>query len=181
MQTVQTQMKCSKKLHFIRVYTVCKGKKIFKTKNTIYIFFNHNLTTLDMYNGLSQVYIASNQKEESIRIQGVNNLCFQDPLDMVDIGVTEEVVRNAICLASTTFNVSKWIEGTTEESSLLPPEDGSHLQRQRSNEMKAPENLQQHGSHPVSPRQAQQQAFEPIEIKETSLQQQQQHSAVCLV
>ena len=96
---------------------------------------------------------------------------------MVDIGVTEEVVRNAICLASTTFNVSKWIEGTTEESSLLPPEDGSHLQRQRSNEMKAPE----HGSIPVSPRQAQQQAFEPIEIKETSHQQQQQHSAVCLI
>ena len=31
-QTVKTQMKCSIKLHFIRVYTVFKGKKDFQTK-----------------------------------------------------------------------------------------------------------------------------------------------------
>ena len=29
LQTVKTQMKCSIMLHFIGVYTVCKGKKIF--------------------------------------------------------------------------------------------------------------------------------------------------------
>ena len=34
----------------------CKGKKnIFRQKNTIF-FFNYNLTPLDMYNGISQVY-----------------------------------------------------------------------------------------------------------------------------
>ena len=32
LQTVKTQMKCSKMLHFIRVYTVCKDKKIFRQK-----------------------------------------------------------------------------------------------------------------------------------------------------
>ena len=41
-------------LHFIRVNTVCKGKKDIQAKeslNTIF-FENHNLTPLDMYNGL---------------------------------------------------------------------------------------------------------------------------------
>ena len=37
MQTVKTQMKCSIMLHFIRVYTVCKGKKDIKTKNTFFV------------------------------------------------------------------------------------------------------------------------------------------------
>ena len=37
LQTVKTQIKCSIMLHFIRVYTVCKGKKDLKTKK--YIFF----------------------------------------------------------------------------------------------------------------------------------------------
>ena len=32
LQTVKTQMKCSIMLHFIRVYTVCKGKKDLETK-----------------------------------------------------------------------------------------------------------------------------------------------------
>ena len=32
LQTVKTQMKCSIMLHFIRVYTVCNGKKDFQTK-----------------------------------------------------------------------------------------------------------------------------------------------------
>ena len=53
LHTVKTQMKCSKMLHFIRVYTVCKGKKDLQTKK--YILFNFNLTPLDIYNGLSQV------------------------------------------------------------------------------------------------------------------------------
>ena len=33
----------------------CKGKKIFRQKNTIF-FENYNLTSLDMYNGLFRVY-----------------------------------------------------------------------------------------------------------------------------
>ena len=36
LQTVMTQMKCSIMLHFIWVYTVCKGKKIFRQKKTIF-------------------------------------------------------------------------------------------------------------------------------------------------
>ena len=48
-------MKCSIMLHFIRVYTVCKGKKDIQTKNMI-SFENYNLAPLVMYNGLSQVY-----------------------------------------------------------------------------------------------------------------------------
>ena len=39
----------------IRVYTVCYGKMDLQTKKTIF-FENYNLTSLDMYNGLSQVY-----------------------------------------------------------------------------------------------------------------------------
>ena len=38
LQTVKTQMKCSIMLHFIRVYTVCKGKKRFSDKR-IHFFF----------------------------------------------------------------------------------------------------------------------------------------------
>ena len=47
-----------------------KVKKSFRQKNTIF-FGNYNLTPLDMYNGLSK-FIVSNQKEESISIQRVN-------------------------------------------------------------------------------------------------------------
>ena len=100
LQSVKTLMKCNIMLHFIRVYTVCKGKKIFRQKNTI-LFVNYNLTPLNIYNVLSQVYcikpryvqwtipsllyqtkictmnypkfIVSNQEEESISIQRVNN------------------------------------------------------------------------------------------------------------
>ena len=39
------------RLHFIRVYTVCKVKK-----NTMFVFLNYNLASLKLYNGLSQVY-----------------------------------------------------------------------------------------------------------------------------
>ena len=38
LQTVKTQMKCSMMLHFIRVYTVCEGKKNFRQKKTIFVF-----------------------------------------------------------------------------------------------------------------------------------------------
>ena len=48
---------------------------IFRQKNTF--FEDYSLTPLDMYNELSQVYIVSEQKEESIFIQRVNgnSLC----------------------------------------------------------------------------------------------------------
>ena len=38
-------------LHFIRVYTVCKG-----SQNNAIFFENYNLTHLDIYNRASQVY-----------------------------------------------------------------------------------------------------------------------------
>ena len=41
--------------HFIKVYTVCKGKKDIQAKQTIF-WGKYNLTPLDMYNALSQVY-----------------------------------------------------------------------------------------------------------------------------
>ena len=38
LQNVKTRMKCSIMLHFIRVYTVCKGEKGRQTKNSIYFY-----------------------------------------------------------------------------------------------------------------------------------------------
>ena len=72
LQTVKTQIKCSIMLHFIRVYTVCKGKTDLQTIEDKK-FENYNLTPFDMYNRLSQVYYI-NQKEESISIQMVNGV-----------------------------------------------------------------------------------------------------------
>ena len=69
MQTVKTQMKCSILLHFIWVYTVCKGKNDLQTNKYNIFFQNYKLITLEKYNGLS--HIALNQKEESIGIQRV--------------------------------------------------------------------------------------------------------------
>ena len=40
---------------FHQVYTVCKDKKYIQTNITIFLE-NYSLTSLDMYNGLSQVY-----------------------------------------------------------------------------------------------------------------------------
>ena len=42
--------------HFVRVYTVCKGQKDLQTKVKEFLFENYNLTPLEVYNGLSQVY-----------------------------------------------------------------------------------------------------------------------------
>ena len=58
--------------HFIRVYTVCKGKKDLLTKeyNIFNCFLSYKLTPLDMYNGLFQVYCIK-PEEESISIQRV--------------------------------------------------------------------------------------------------------------
>ena len=64
LQTVKTHMKCSIMPHFIRVYTFVKVKKS-SDKRILLLFFQINLTSLDMYNGLSQVYCI-NQKEESV-------------------------------------------------------------------------------------------------------------------
>ena len=62
-------MKCSIMLHFIRVYTVCKGEKDIQTKeyDTLKIITLHPfIFTMDY-----PKVIASNQKEESISIQRV--------------------------------------------------------------------------------------------------------------
>ena len=42
--------------YFMRVYTVCKGKKDLQAKKNTIFFTNNNLTPLDIYNGPSQVY-----------------------------------------------------------------------------------------------------------------------------
>ncbi|XP_048775657.1 C2 domain-containing protein 2-like isoform X8 [Ostrea edulis] len=69
-----------------------------------------------------------------------------DPSDLVDIEVVEEVVRNAICLATTEFNITKWITG---QSQNIPRVCG--------------------GSpvSPVSPKPHTEDAFKPIEAKQT--------------
>ena len=66
LQTVKSIM-----LHFISVYTVCKDKKCLQTKE-YNMFFNYNLTPLDMY--YVPKFIVSNQKEESISIQRVKQI-----------------------------------------------------------------------------------------------------------
>ena len=63
MQTVKTHMKCS-----IRVHTVCNGKNDIQRKK---IFFeNDNLTPLDMYNGLSQVYYIKPEGKTHLYTKG---------------------------------------------------------------------------------------------------------------
>ena len=57
-------------LHFIRVYTVCKGKEDLQTKE--YNFLKYNLTSPDMYIDYPN-FVVSNQKEESINIQRVKS------------------------------------------------------------------------------------------------------------
>ena len=52
-------------------YTV-EVSKVFRQNNTIFKK-KYDLTPLDMYNGLSQVYL-SKQKEEYISIQNGNNI-----------------------------------------------------------------------------------------------------------
>ena len=47
--------------------------KVIKIFRQIICFFNYNLTHLDMYNGLSQVYCIRHQKEETVSIQRVKN------------------------------------------------------------------------------------------------------------
>ena len=59
LQKLMTQMKCC---------ISSESTMIFRQKNTIYFLIYYNLTSLDMYNGLSQAYCILNQKEESISI-----------------------------------------------------------------------------------------------------------------
>ena len=57
--------------HFIRIYTVCIGKKIFRLRNTIF-YENYNLAPLDKLCTVDYPkFIVSNHKEESISIQRV--------------------------------------------------------------------------------------------------------------
>ncbi|XP_071172567.1 C2 domain-containing protein 2-like isoform X2 [Mytilus edulis] len=82
-----------------------------------------------------------------VKVQGKPVNPYQDPSDLVDIEVVEEVVRNAICLANTDINITKWLTGSTQN---LPRPDTS--------------------SQPSSPRHAAEPVFESMEAKE-------QHSA----
>ena len=63
-------MKFSIMLHFIWVYTVCKGKIRSSDKKYNMFHKNYNLTPICTMDYLK--FIASNQKEEAISIQRVN-------------------------------------------------------------------------------------------------------------
>ena len=68
------------KAYFIRAHTVCRGKNDLQTKEYNILFENYNLTPLDMYNGLSQVYCIK-PGEESIsiqRVKGLSKFCWMD-------------------------------------------------------------------------------------------------------
>ena len=58
-------MKCDIMLHFIRVYTVDQDKKKYN------IFLNYNLTSLDMYNGLSQVFLHQTRRKNPLVYEGL--------------------------------------------------------------------------------------------------------------
>lgn len=96
---------------------------------------------------------------------------------MVDVGVVQEVVRNTICLASTTFNLSEWILGSGERH--IP------VRRTPSEMSRSSEILPVPGSTPQSPtRQTQpqqQQQMPPAEVYEPMEVPQQQQSAVSIV
>ena len=67
-------MKYSILLHFIRVYSFCKGYKDLQTKE-YNIFENYKLTPLDKICTMDYPkFTVSNQKEESISIQRVKKL-----------------------------------------------------------------------------------------------------------
>ena len=52
--------------HFIRVYTVCQSKKDLQTKKYNIFFLNRNLTPLDLYNGLSQIYLHQTKSKNPL-------------------------------------------------------------------------------------------------------------------
>ncbi|XP_061183848.1 phospholipid transfer protein C2CD2L-like isoform X4 [Saccostrea echinata] len=81
-----------------------------------------------------------------VRIVGKPVNPYQDPSDLVDIEVVEEVVRNAICLATTEFNITKWITG---QSQNIPRVCGGSP-----------------ASSPVSPKPRTEEVFKPIEVKQ---------------
>ena len=53
--------------HFIRVYTVCIRKKDLQNKEYSNFEKNYNLTPLDIYNGLSQVYCIKSDSIQRIK------------------------------------------------------------------------------------------------------------------
>ena len=59
-------------LHFIRFYTACNGKKIFRQKNTL--FLNYNLASLDICNGLLKVYRINPEGRIHNYTKGLNEL-----------------------------------------------------------------------------------------------------------
>ncbi|XP_052286622.1 phospholipid transfer protein C2CD2L-like isoform X7 [Dreissena polymorpha] len=98
-----------------------------------------------------------------VKVQGKPVNPYMDPSDMVDVGVAQEVVRNTLCLASTTINLSQWM-GVDKEKQTIP------IRRTESNKVRTVENVP---ISPSSPRQ-QQQMSEVFEAQDVP---QQQHSA----
>ena len=62
-------------MHLIRAYTFFKAKKIFRQKNTIFTK-KYNLTPLDMYNGLSQVYGIKPEVYKQLKLHSLKLLIF---------------------------------------------------------------------------------------------------------
>ena len=60
------------------VYTVCKGKRNLQTKE-YNIFENYNLTPLDMYTGLSQVYCIKSEGRIHLYTKFVLEIITCDP------------------------------------------------------------------------------------------------------
>ena len=87
LQTVKTQMKCSIMLHFIRVYTVCKGKKDLQTKEyNIFVLKIIIWHPRKVQWTIPTLLYISNQKEEYIsihRVKGEPYLCRVAPLSSV--------------------------------------------------------------------------------------------------
>ena len=80
---MKTQMKCSIMLHFIRVYTVCYGKKDLQTKKQYFskiITWHPEIFTMD-----NPKFIVSNQKEKSISIQWYQGITGENLLQSLKI------------------------------------------------------------------------------------------------
>ena len=65
---------------FIRVYTLCKSKKGLQTRAQFF-FENYNLTSLDIYNGLSQVYYIKPEENNPLVYKGLKRATSNQRID----------------------------------------------------------------------------------------------------
>ena len=74
LQTVKTQIKCSIMLHFIRVYTVCKGKKRSSDIqiHIIFLIINYNGTPQGMKIGLSPSLLYQTRRKNPLVYKELN-------------------------------------------------------------------------------------------------------------